>query len=215
MKFTRFLIFLTILFILAGCSLNTDSLTTLLAFPDTEWNMSPEAFLSEFAIADSAIERDFSDYYAQYKTITVENLTVFDVPATATFRFIDISKSGSYGLHYIVVLFPDGTDMASIHNKLTAAYGSPIEFDPSERDAEYCAHVSRWESKQTFYDALSNEQLRSLDAKLLEEYKESSLAYIMWSDEAYRILTGNPDNWTFDPHAIVFYCGLAEIATAK
>ena len=136
---------------------------------------------------------------------------VFGFPATVTFRFVDVAKDTTYGLHYIVVLYPEETDMNAIRSAISQEYGNPIEFSTTKYDAEYRAHVTRWESEVTFYDSLSEEQIRELDDDLLEEYRDSALANIMWSDEAYRILTGSPDNWDGPTFALTFYCGLAEI----
>lgn len=108
--------------------------------------------------------------------------TAYGASADVVFSFGSYQSSGQFGLEYIQILYPDGTDAQAVRSALVREYGSPMELSPSRYDADYRAHTAGWNSSARVSDVLKD-----------DSGENSSLTALWWSDEPGRILAGTPD----------------------
>lgn len=188
---------------------------TALAFPGAQWNMTPEQLIQalhlkegEYQASENPYEEsaDASRPSGSY-SIQVTNMEVFGKNGQVGFRFYDFTGSGRYGLVYIVVEYPEDTDMQAVKAAMIKAYGEPSPYDSDHNDPDYKKHVTVWYSEVTQYDVLSQKQIQALTGDMLEAIRERPLTYVFWSDEAERALIGTRES----PNGLSFHCTLNEM----
>lgn len=192
---------------------------TELAFPGARWNMTPEDLIQalhlkkgEYQVSESpyAESTDASRPSGSY-SIQVTDMEVFGKNGQVGFRFYDFTGSGRYGLVYIVVEYPEDTDMQAVKAAMIKAYGEPSPYGSEHNDPDYKKHVTVWYSKVTQYNVLSQKQLQAFSEDMLETIRERPLTYIFWSDEAERALIGTQGS----PNGISFQSTLNEMLSLE
>lgn len=107
------------LLVLTSCqAVRTTGTQSLLEYPDTHWNDTPEAVVEALDIQESqilqneAVESD-AGASAEEWVLVASGLDCLGTASLQTqFRFINYGgESGRYGLAYVRVIFPEQTDI--------------------------------------------------------------------------------------------------------
>lgn len=143
---------------LGGCQKEVqtppDSFSTELAYPGTDWTMSPDQLKDALSLpADSPAEAetpaDAETGTAGQYVVAVEDWEGFGASGSATFIFNeDATAPGSYRLHLVQILLKSSTDYQAVVDALTAQYGEP---------AEAQEETARWESETTIGEYLKGD----------------------------------------------------------
>lgn len=197
----RYVVLLLLLaLLLCACGANPDPAEEL-AFPGTRWNMTPEELAAALGLPDG-YETAEKDGAFQ---IILRGCTAYGASADVVFSFGSYQPSGQFGLEYIQILYPEGTDAQAVRSALVKEYGSPMELSPSRYDADYRAHTAGWNSSAQVSDVLKD-----------DSGENNSLTALWWSDEPGRILAGTPDAETPGYScAVTASSGLAQTLQSK
>ncbi len=95
-----------LLLLTGGCVIRDEALLSPsdMAFPGTDWNMSPEEVQQALDIPAEQWVPEKAGIY------TLDCLTLWEKEVTVCFQFRDFTDAGHWGLYQTVVLFPDQTD---------------------------------------------------------------------------------------------------------
>ena len=143
---------------LGGCQKEVqtppDSFSTELAYPGTDWTMSPDQVKDALSLpADSPAEQETpadpdAREEGQY-ALAVEDWEGFGASGAATFIFgEDAVNPGSYCLRLVQILLDSSADFQAVVDALTAQYGEP---------AEAHEETARWESETTIGEFLGDD----------------------------------------------------------
>ena len=143
---------------LGGCQKEApappDSFSTELAYPGTDWTMSPDQVKDALSLpADSPAEQETpadpdAGEEGQY-ALAVEDWEGFGASGAATFIFgEDAVNPGSYCLRLVQILLDSSADFQAVVDALTAQYGEP---------AEAHEETARWESETTIGEFLGDD----------------------------------------------------------
>lgn len=220
-SFTVALIVAMFLLLFAGCTHSAEPITpeSALAFPGTQWNMTPEQLIKALCLKKGEYQvfeipygksDDASGPEGIYG-IHVTDMEVFGKNGQVGFRFLDFTGSGNYGLVYIVVEYPEDTDMKAVKDAMIKAYGEPSPYDSAHNGTDYRKHVTFWNSEVTEYDVLSQKQIQTLPEISLASLQRRPLAHVFWSDETELALIGTQTS----NNGLSFYSALNEMLNLK
>ena len=143
---------------LGGCQKEApappDSFSTELAYPGTDWTMSPDQVKDALSLPASGLPEDEqpadpdTGTPANYR-FGAEDWEGFGASGSIAFIFDeDAADPGSYRLRLVQILLDSSTDFQAVVDALTAQYGEP---------AEAYEETARWESETTIGEFLGDD----------------------------------------------------------
>lgn len=192
--------------LLTACTSSKQARGSLLEFPETTWNMTPEEVMTACGFsADSIMDSEAGE---EPHTFGVENWECFGAKTqNAVFTF-QADENGVQRLVHVSLVYPDDADMAEVKRQLTDTYGSSLKQFTSltaggggtgyqEEVLEETDHFAFWHSTVSVSEYLDEAQMRAFletaerrDAELnaggaWKAYAlEIPLVQITWEDDA-------------------------------